>query len=76
MVAYRQPMTRAEVNELRGKPSGAVLSQLVRRELLRLERPEDQPRNPHYYTTARFLELFGLSSIEELPQSQEFDRSL
>jgi segregation and condensation protein B len=76
MVAYRQPMTRDQVNSLRSKPSGAVLSQLVRRQLLRIERSEEQPRNPSYYTTDRFLDLFGLGSIEELPQSQEIDKNI
>ncbi|MBC8352295.1 MAG: SMC-Scp complex subunit ScpB [Planctomycetes bacterium] len=75
MVAYRQPITRDAVNELRGQSSGAVLSQLVRRELLRIERTQENPRTPLYFTTARFLDLFGMASINELPQSQEFDVS-
>jgi segregation and condensation protein B len=75
MVAYRQPITRDAVNELRGQSSGAVLSQLVRRELLRIERSEEKPRTPLYYTTDRFLNLFGMATIDELPQSQEFDVS-
>lgn len=75
MVAYRQPITRDAVNELRGQSSGAVLSLLVRRELLRIERIEEKPRTPLYHTTDRFLDLFGMASIDELPQSQEFDVS-
>lgn len=75
MVAYRQPISRDGVNELCGQSSGAVLSQLVRRELLRIERTEKKPRTPLYYTTDRFLDLFGMASIDELPQSQEFDVS-
>ncbi|MCA9147026.1 MAG: SMC-Scp complex subunit ScpB [Planctomycetaceae bacterium] len=75
MVAYRQPITRDSVSQLRGQSSGAVLSQLVRRELLRIERTEENPRVPMYYTTDRFLDLFGMASIDELPQSQEFDVS-
>jgi segregation and condensation protein B len=75
MVAYRQPITRDEVNELRGQSSGALLSQLVRRELLRIERTEENPQKPLYRTTDRFLDLFGMASIDELPQSQEFDIS-
>ncbi len=75
MVAYRQPITRDAVSELRGQSSGAVLSQLVRRELLRIERTEENPRTPRYFTTDRFLDLFGMASIDELPQSQEFDVS-
>ena len=59
VVAYRQPLTRDEIDALRGRPSGGVLAQLVRRQLLRIERPEDRPRQPKYLTTDRFLALFG-----------------
>lgn len=75
MVAYQQPVTRDAVSKLRGQSSGGLLSQLVRRQLLRIERTEDDPRTPLYYTTDRFLDLFQLASIDELPQSQEFDVS-
>ena len=73
VVAYNEPLTAEEVSKLRNTPSSAVLSQLVRRQLLRLERPEQEPRTPRYYTTPRFLSLFGLESLEELPQSQDLD---
>jgi len=73
LVAYRQPLTTDEVNELRGRPSGTVLSQLVRRQLLRIERPETKPRKPCYFITDRFLDLFGMSGIEELPHSHDID---
>jgi segregation and condensation protein B len=76
IVAYSQPMTRMEIDKLRGKPSGAVLSQLVRRQLLRIERSDEKPRVTRYYTTDRFLELFGLQDLGELPQSEDVDRSL
>ena len=71
LVAYNQPMTGDDVTKLRGHPSGAILSQLVRRQLLRIERPEKKPRRPIYFTTNRFLKLFGMESLEELPRSQE-----
>ncbi len=74
IVAYNQPITAEELNKLRGTASGAILSQLVRRQLLRLERPEQKPRTPRYYTTERFLELFGLASLQDLPRSQELDK--
>ncbi|REJ70478.1 MAG: SMC-Scp complex subunit ScpB [Planctomycetota bacterium] len=74
LVAYNQPMTSQRVSQLRGHPSGAILSQLVRRELLRLERPEMKPRTPVYHTTPRFLQLFGLATLEELPRTEELDR--
>ncbi len=71
IVAYKQPMTREQVDQLRGKPSGGLLSQLVRRELLRVERTETKPRLTHFYTTARFLQLFGMDSLEDLPNSPD-----
>lgn len=73
IVAYNQPLTADEVSRLRNMASGAILNQLVRRRLLRIERDEQQPRKPRYYTTPRFLELFGLSSLDDLPQSQDLD---
>jgi len=75
VIAYGQPLTREEIDETRGKPSGGILSQLVRRQLLRIERPDKKPRNPKYYTTDRFLKIMGLEDIAELPESQEFDKN-
>jgi segregation and condensation protein B len=74
IVAYRQPLTSDEVSRLRDRPSGHLLAQLVRRRLLRIERPDEKPRKARYFTTDRFLELFGLASIDELPQSEELPR--
>jgi segregation and condensation protein B len=73
IVAYQQGCTRKEVEVVRGRPSGGILAQLVRRRLLRVERPEQKPRTPRYFVTDRFLHLFGLTDIEELPQSQDVD---
>ena len=74
IVAYRQPLTGDEVSRVRGKPSGHVLAQLVRRQLLRIERSEEKPRKTRYGTTGRFLALFGLESLDDLPQSDELDK--
>jgi segregation and condensation protein B len=71
LVAYKQPVTGEDVGKLRGKPSSHILAQLVRRGLLRLERPADNPRRPHYFTTERFMRLFNLESLEDLPRSEE-----
>jgi segregation and condensation protein B len=68
-VAYHEPLTADEVNRLRATPSGPILAQLVRRELLRLERVRKAPGR--YHTTPRFLELFGLDSLADLPRSQD-----
>jgi len=71
IVAYKQPLTREEVDVLRGRPSGSLLAQLVRRQLLRVERPHDKPRTPRFCTTDRFLQLFGLESLRDLPSTPE-----
>jgi segregation and condensation protein B len=71
IVAYQQPLSREQVEQVRGRPSGGVLNQLVSRGLLRIERPE--PHRPHYCTTERFLQLFGLESLVELPKSHDQD---
>ena len=76
LVAYNQPITKRDIEEMRQRPSGGVLSQLVRRGLLRIERVEEENkkrRQTLYWTTDRFLELFGLDSIDDLPRSQEMD---
>jgi segregation and condensation protein B len=73
VVAYHPDITAEEVDRLRGKPSGAILSQLVRRQLLSLERTKEKPRRTLYRTTARFLELFGLGGLDELPRAQDLE---
>lgn len=73
IIAYHQGRTREEIDRLRGRASGGILSQLVRRRLLRIERPDSKPRTPRYFTTDRFLTLFGLSDLEDLPTSQDVD---
>lgn len=73
LVAYRAPITSEEISRLRGTPSGHILTQLVRRRLLRLERSDTQPRRVQYFTTPRFLELFGLAGLEDLPRSPDFE---
>ena len=74
IVAYQQPLTSEKVGRLRGKPSSHLLAQLVRRGLLRIERRQAKRRTAQYFTTDRFLELFGLQSLDDLPQSEELDR--
>jgi segregation and condensation protein B len=74
LVAYNQPISKDRVNELRQHPSGAILTQLVRRQLLEIERVDSKPRQTLYRTTPRFLELFGIESLDDLPRSQEMDK--
>jgi segregation and condensation protein B len=74
LVAYQPGITAQKVQDQRGRESGALLSQLVRRQLLRFERkkPAEGGRAiPHYYPSERFLVLFGLESIDDLPHVEE-----
>lgn len=73
-VAYHEPISSEEVTRLRGTASGHVLSHLVRRQLLRLDRVADSSRRAVYYTTDRFLELFSLKSLADLPRSGELEQ--
>jgi segregation and condensation protein B len=75
IVAYHQPTTAEAINELRGAASGASLAWLVRRKLLRVDRPMEGGGLPTYSTTVRFLHLFGLETIAALPRSDELDKS-
>jgi segregation and condensation protein B len=74
IVAYQQPLTAEQISAVRGKSSGAVLSQLVHRRLLRIERLPGKRRTVQYFTSDRFLQFFGLQTLADLPQSEELDR--
>ena len=74
IVAYQQPLTAETINTVRGKSSSHVLLQLVHRGLLRIERLPGKRPTAQYYTTDRFLRLFGLETLADLPQSEELDR--
>ncbi len=72
LVAYKQPMTQKDVESMRQRPSGTVLSQLVKRGLLQTVEVEGKTkRKKAYQTTDRFLELFHLDSLDDLPHSQD-----
>jgi segregation and condensation protein B len=74
IVAYRQPTTRAEVEQVRGVEAGAVLRTLLERQLLRIAGHREVPGRPLLYTTTRrFLELFGLSSLGDLPTLRQIE---
>jgi segregation and condensation protein B len=71
VVAYRQGVTSDELNRLRGSQSHAILAQLVRRQLVRVERPTAPPRAARYHTTERFNQLFRIASPADLPGSED-----
>src|SRR5262249_8129717 len=69
VVAYRQPVGKAEVDAIRGTDSGSTLRQLVRLGLVAVrQRADATEREVRYGTTARFLHVFGLASLDELPR--------
>jgi segregation and condensation protein B len=75
LVAYRQPATKQEIDSVRGVESGSILRQLVRRGLITVvHRGETAQREVAYGTTPRFLELFGLPSLDDLPRAQDLQR--
>jgi segregation and condensation protein B len=85
VVAYNEPLSADAVDKLRGRPSGGMLRQLVRRQLLQIERPEEADQEPEvtaakskpvprYRTTPRFLELVGIESLADLPKAQDIEK--
>jgi segregation and condensation protein B len=75
LVAYRQPATKQEIDNLRGRESGGVLRQLVRTGLIAVvQRGDAARREVTYGTTPRFLELFKLRGLDDLPQTQDLQK--
>jgi segregation and condensation protein B len=73
IIAYRQPITRPEIDDVRGVDSGPVLKLLLERDLVRILGKRDEPGRPLIYgTTSHFLEFFGLKSLKDLPTLREF----
>jgi len=73
IVAYRQPLTRPEVDDVRGVDSGPVMKMLLERGLIRILGKKDEPGRPLLYgTTHAFLEFFGLKALKDLPSLREF----
>ncbi len=73
IIAYRQPITRAEIEYLRGVDSGGVVKTLLDKHLVRILGKKDVPGKPIIYgTTREFLELFGLQDLSGLPTLREF----
>ncbi len=71
LVAYRQPITPAQIEELGKSNAAPVLRQLLRRELISLERDPTDRKLVRYRTTRRFLSVFGLGNLDELPQAED-----
>lgn len=74
IVAYKQPATRAEIETVRGVDVGALLKSLLERGLVKITGHREVPGRPMLYaTTRRFLEIFGLESLKQLPALRELE---
>jgi segregation and condensation protein B len=72
VVAYRQPVTKAEIEAIRGVQAGPILRSLVDRGLIRVTGRAEVPGHPlQYGTTKEFLDRFGLMALDELPRDSE-----
>jgi segregation and condensation protein B len=72
VVAYRQPLTRADIEAIRGVQCAEMLKQLMERGLVRIGGEDDSLGRPYLYETTRtFLELFGLRSLADLPMAEK-----
>ncbi len=74
IIAYRQPITRAEIDQIRGVDSGGVLRGLVEKNLVKTMGRRKAPGRPMMYgTTSRFMEHFGLARLTDLPTLDDLD---
>jgi segregation and condensation protein B len=73
IIAYRQPVTRPEIEQLRGVDCGGVIDTLLERHLIKIGGRKDAPGRPVIYvTTPEFLEVFSLKDLNSLPDLEEF----
>lgn len=77
IIAYRQPITKPEIDQIRGVDSGYIVRQLMEKELIKVSGRADSPGKPLLYrTTDQFLQHFGINSVDELPRPREIDEIL
>ena len=73
IIAYKQPLTKQEIESLRNVNVDGVMKNLLDKDLIRISGRKKAPGRPHVFgTTRQFLEYFGLKSLEELPKMEEF----
>lgn len=74
IVAYRQPITRVEIDEIRGVNSSGAIQTLIWRGLIKSSGKKDAPGHPNLYvTTDYFLQYFGYQSLADLPVIEDFE---
>jgi len=72
IIAYKQPILRADVEAIRGVACGETIRSLMEKHLVKIDGRAEEPGRPILYgTTKRFLEIFGLNTVKDLPQSDD-----
>jgi len=72
IIAYKQPILRADIEAIRGVACGETIRNLMEKRLVNIAGRAEEPGRPILYgTTKRFLEVFGLNGLKDLPQSEE-----
>ena len=76
IIAYKQPILRADIEAIRGVACGETIRSLMEKHLVKIAGRAEEPGRPILYgTTKRFLELFGLNTLKDLPQPEEAGKS-
>ncbi len=73
IIAYRQPLSQEQVEAILGQDAGLPLRQLIRRGMIQIS-GKDENQQPGYATTARFLDYFALTKIDDLPRADDLER--
>jgi segregation and condensation protein B len=77
IIAYKQPILRADIEAIRGVQCGETIRSLMEKHLVKIAGRAEEPGRPILYgTTKRFLELFGLNSLKDLPQGEQLTKPL
>jgi segregation and condensation protein B len=77
IISYKQPITRADIETLRGVNSAGVLHSLLEKKLIRIQGKADIPGRPYLFaTTPDFLRYVGMTSIDELPPLESLEKRL
>lgn len=75
IIAYKQPLTRAEIEDLRGVDAGGILRALLEKSLIKIIGKKDVPGKPLIYgTTPKFLTMFGLKGLKDLPTLEDISQ--
>ncbi|TFV93488.1 SMC-Scp complex subunit ScpB [Algoriphagus kandeliae] len=75
IIAYKQPVTKGEIEQIRGVNSDYSVQKLLEKELIEIKGKSDQIGRPLIYgTSEKFMEYFGINSIQDLPQPKDFSQ--